>query len=80
MCEYCEKNKSLFYNKGSKDVREVVIEQDGTLSISSNYFDREEYEKNQEIGFSSDESAKMAQFSYSIDINFCPMCGRKLEK
>lgn len=79
MCEYCRKTKSLFYDLHSKDVREVVIEQDGELSILSNHFDREEYERNQAIGFSSEESAKMSQFNLNIKINHCPMCGRKLQ-
>lgn len=80
MCKYCEGSESLFYDRNSLDVREVVVELDGTLSIFSNQFEYDEYKKNKSIGFSERESALMAQFSYSININYCPMCGRKLEK
>lgn len=78
MCKYCKQSESLFYDKDSKDVREVVVEPDGTLSIFSNQFDYDEYKKNESIGYSEREAALMAQFSYSIAINYCPMCGKKL--
>ena len=79
MCKYCtEQNESIFYDKDSNGIREVVIEHDGTLSISSNDYDREESKKTQAIGFSLHESALMAQYSISVKINYCPMCGRKL--
>lgn len=79
MCKYCtEQNESIFYDKDSNGIREVVIEHDGTLSISSNDYDREESEKAQAIGFPWRESSLMAQYSISIKINHCPMCGRKL--
>lgn len=80
MCEYCNGSESLFYDRKSKDVREVVVELDGTLSVSSNHYDYDEFERLESIGFSSDEASKMSQFSYNIEINFCPMCGRKLDK
>ena len=80
MCKYCEGSKSLFYDRNSLDVREVVVEPDGTISIFSNQFEYDEYKKNKSIGFSERESALMAQFSYSININYCPICGGKLEK
>lgn len=79
-CEYCESSKSLFYDRKSKDVREVVIELDGTLSIFSNEWDNEEFEKLVSVGIPYDEAHKMAMFSYWIEINYCPMCGRKLKK
>ena len=79
MCKYCEENESLFYDRDSEGIREVVLEQDGTMSICSNDYDREESKKAMAIGFSIDESAKMAQYSISIKINFCPMCGKKLD-
>lgn len=80
MCEFCENSKSLFYDKHSKDVREIVVEKDGSLSVSSNHFDRDEYKKNMTIGFSPDESAKMSQYSYNINIKYCPICGKFLSK
>lgn len=79
MCKYCEENESLFYDRDSEGIREVVLEQDGTMSICSNDYDRKELKKAMAIGFSFDESAKMAQYSISIKINFCPMCGKKLD-
>lgn len=77
-CKYCNDNESLFYDKESEGIREVVIEDDGTLSICSNDYDREEMSEAMKIGFSFDESSKMAQYCKSIKINYCPMCGRKL--
>lgn len=79
MCEYCNGNESLFYDRDSKDVREVVIEGDGSLSIFSNNYDREDREKSESMGFPSDEAKNMAEYSYNIKINYCPMCGRELE-
>lgn len=78
MCEYCKESKSLFYNRYSKDVREVYIEQDSSITIASNNFDEEDYEKSLKIGFSNSEASKMAQYSYNIKINYCPMCGKKI--
>lgn len=80
MCEYCEKNESIFYDKDSEGIREVVIEQDGTLSICSNDYDREDMKKSTAIGFSYRESALMAQYSISLKINYCPMCGKALKQ
>lgn len=77
-CKYCEQSESLFYDKNSKGIREVVVEEDGTLSISSNEYDRAEAEKAMAVGFSFGESANMAQHNISIKIKYCPMCGRKL--
>lgn len=77
-CKYCTCNESLFYDKNSEGIREVVIEQDGTLSICSNDYDREEMKESMAMGFSFDESSKMAQYGLSIKINYCPMCGRKI--
>ena len=78
MCKYCDGSESIFYEKESEGIREVVVELDGSLSISSNDYDRNEYVKAQAIGFSHQESALMSQYSFSIKINYCPMCGRKL--
>lgn len=77
-CEYCHKSKSLFYDKDSKDVREVYVELDASLTIASNHFDMDEEEKSISIGFTPREAMLMAQYSYNIKINNCPMCGRKL--
>lgn len=79
MCEYCNGNESLFYDRYSKDVREVVIEGDGSLSIFSNNYDIEQREKSESMGFTAEEARNMAEYSYNIKINYCPMCGRKLE-
>lgn len=79
MCKYCNGNESLFYDRYSKDVREVVIEGDGSLSIFSNNYDREDSEKSESMGFTAEEARNMAQYRYNIKINYCPMCGRKLE-
>lgn len=78
MCNYCEQNESLFYDKNAEGIREVVVEQDGTLSVCSNDCDREEMKKATAIGFSFDKSAKMTQYGVSIKIKYCPMCARKL--
>lgn len=78
MCKYCERSESLFYDKESEGIREVVVEQDGSLSVFSNDYDREEEKKSEAIGFSFAESSRMAQYRVSIKINYCPMCGRKL--
>lgn len=79
MCEYCNGNESLFYDRYSEDVREVVLETDGSLSIFSNNYSRKERDKSESMGFTADEAKKMAEFSYNFKINYCPMCGRKLE-
>lgn len=76
MCKYCKQSESLFYDKDSPDVREVVVE-NGTLSIFSNLWDYDECKKNESVGYSEREAALMAQYSYSIEINYCPMCGRR---
>ena len=78
MCKYCEENESIFYDRNSEGIREVVIEQDNTLNICSNDYDREDMKKSMAIGFSFGEASKMAQYSISLPINYCPMCGRKL--
>ena len=63
MCKYCDGSESIFYEKESEGIREVVIELDGSLSISSNDYDREKCAKAQKIGFSVQESALMSQYS-----------------
>ncbi len=82
MCKYCDSSRyggeSIYYNKDSEDLREIVIELDGTLSIISNNFDEKEYEKWSKFGFSSLEARYMAEYTYNIKINYCPFCGRKL--
>lgn len=78
MCEYCKESKSLFYDKDSEDVREVYIEQDSSITIASNYYDADDYDKSVKIGFKPSEAFKMAQYGYNIEINYCPMCGVKL--
>ena len=79
MCKYCEENESMFYDKNSEGIREVVIEQDNTLNICSNDYDREDMKKSMAIGFSFGEASRMAQYSISLPINYCPMCGRWLK-
>ena len=78
MCKYCEEHESIFYDRDSEGIREVVVEQDNTLNICSNDYDREDMKKSMAVGFSYDEASKMAQYNISIKINHCPMCGRKL--
>lgn len=73
-----KKNESIFYDRNSEGIREVVIEQDNTLSICSNDYDREDMKKSMAIGFTFSEASKMAQYSISIQIKYCLMCGRKL--
>lgn len=43
MCKYCTELKSLYWNKNHDYVREVYVELDGTLSISTPYFKDELY-------------------------------------
>lgn len=82
MCKYCDSSRyggeSIYYNKDSEDLREIVIELDGTLSIISNNFDEKEYKKWSKFGFSIPEAKYMAEYTYNIKINYCPFCGRKL--
>jgi len=80
MCKYCDENESIYYDKKSEGIREVVVEQDGTLSICSNDYDRKEMKKSMAIGFNYHESALMAQYSISVKINYCPMCGKALKQ
>lgn len=80
MCKYCEENESIYYDKNSEGIREVVVEKDNTLCICSNDYDREDMKKSMAIGFTFSEASKMAQYSISIPINYCPMCGEKLLK
>lgn len=83
MCKYCDSSRyggeSIYYNKDSEDLREIVIELDGTLSIISNNYDEKEYKKRLKMGFSGFEAKNMAEYTYNIKINYCPFCGRKLE-
>lgn len=80
MCKYCEESESIFYDRNSDGIREVVVEQDGTLSICSNDYDREDMKKSEAVGFSSREALLMAQYSISLPINYCPMCGKALKQ
>lgn len=64
MCKYCEQSESLFYDKHSEGIREVVVEQDGTLNICSNDYDREEMKKSMAIGFSFDKVQKWHSMVY----------------
>lgn len=78
MCKYCEENESIFYDRNSEGIREVVIEQDNTLSICSNDYDRRDMKKSEAIGFNPHEARLMAQYSVSLPINYCPICGKSL--
>ena len=79
MCKFCEESESIFYDRNSDGIREVVVEQDSILSICSNDYDREDMKKSMAIGFSFGEAKKMAQYSISLPIHYCPMCGKELK-
>ena len=79
MCKFCEESESIFYDRDSDGIREVVVEQDSTLSICSNDYDREDMKKSMAIGSPFGEARKMAQYSISLPINYCPMCGKELK-
>jgi len=80
MCKYCEENESIFYDEKSKGIREVVVEQDNTLCICSNDYDQDDANESEAIGFSFYEAKLMAQYSISLPINYCPMCGKALKQ
>lgn len=71
-CEYCEKFKSLYWYKdeegGNDWIREVYVEGDGSISVISQG----------DFWTGSEDSYPDTTGNASIEINFCPMCGRYL--
>lgn len=64
MCEYCDEMKSIYWNDDYKvsTVREVYIEQDGTLSISSNAsYEDENYDINIKINYCPSCGRKLSE-------------------
>jgi len=57
-CEYCQGSKSLYYSADNDYIREVYIEEDGTLSVFN--------------------PLDIMQ-SVSLEISYCPKCGRKIK-
>lgn len=88
MCEYCEENKSLYYNPKTRQrsfereskllgpstldtaCKEVYIELDGSITIN---FIGVVYDKFYGEYIPDDSS------DINFKINYCPMCGKKLD-
>lgn len=83
-CQYCHNLKSLFWckNGDNNSVREVYVELDGSLSVTTNLIDLEDI-KHKELlrmsGCSGLANYPSPLVGCNVEINYCPMCGRKLK-
>lgn len=64
MCKYCDEGESIYFDEKTNFVREIIIEDDKTLSIFTNWL-------GEDLTMYAD---------LNIEINYCPMCGAKIGK
>lgn len=76
-CKYCEESKSLFWCQDTNEhfIREVYLELDGSMTVTSNIENLNEWRDGNKWGI----YARVLD-DCNFKINFCPMCGRKLTK
>lgn len=74
MCDYCDKLKSLFWCDKTEEhaIREIYVELDGSMTVSTNITDIEQSDCDSKWGYYHTQ-----QDSCNFKINYCPMCGRK---
>ena len=75
MCEYCSNSKSLFWenNTNNNAVREVYLELNGTMTVTTNLLDFSQENLKSELDV-------FPKAGCNFKINYCPMCGKKLEE
>ncbi|MGV4404952.1 hypothetical protein ACQ1PF_07975 [Ornithobacterium rhinotracheale] len=87
MCRFCEKEKggrkeiiTKLDDKGNIIGEEILsINTDKLISFSVGLFDGVYIEDGELVGWLED-SYLDPNYSYSTKINYCPMCGRELNK
>ncbi len=74
-CNFCRNMKSIFYLEKATglSVKEVYIERDGSLSVT--VCDGEPTKE-----FLQELSAPLPWSQINIEINYCPMCGKRLKE